>query len=47
MSQPTSMRDYYRHIVRGAGLGDPTIDEARADHRRAIVAQLSALVVPV
>jgi hypothetical protein len=41
------MRDYYHHIVRDARRGDPTIDEARADHRRAIAAQLSALVVPV
>ena len=33
MSQPTSMRDYYRHIVRDARRGDPTIDEARGDAR--------------
>ncbi len=32
MSQPTSIRDYYRHIVSRARRGDPTIDEARADY---------------
>ncbi len=47
MSQPTSIRDYYRHIVSRARRGDPTIDEARADYRRAIAAQLSGLIYRV
>ena len=44
MTYPTTMREYYRRIVGGGRRGDPTIDEARADYRRALDAQVSALL---
>ena len=44
MTDPTTMREYYRHIVSAGRRGDPTIDEARADYRRAMDAQFPALL---
>ena len=44
MTYATTMREYYRRIVHAGRRGDPTIDEARADYRRAMNAQLPALL---
>lgn len=44
MTYPTTMREYYRRIVRAGRRGDPTIDEARADYRRTMDAELPALL---
>ena len=47
MTYPITMREYYRHIVSAGRRGDPTIDEARADYRRAVDAQFSAFLVRI
>ena len=44
MTHLTTMREYYRHIVRAGRRGDPTIDEARADYCRTMDAGLPALL---
>ncbi len=43
MTHPTTMSEYYRHIVSAGRCGDPTFDEARADYRRATDAWLPPL----
>ena len=47
MTYPTTMREYYRRIVGAGRHGTPTIQEARADYRRAIDAQLSAMFLRI
>ena len=47
MTYPTTMREYYRRIVGAGRHGTPTIQEARADYRRAIDAQLSVMFLRI
>ena len=44
MTDPATMREYYRRLVSAGRRGDPTIDEARADYCRVVDAQLPALL---
>ena len=47
MTHQTTMREYYRRVVSAGRRDAPTIDEAHADYRRVVDAQLPALLVRI